>query len=290
MQENYKLMSMKSIAQQLNNRKYTDYFYRLSLIAKSRFKWNGLDELGIDEKWIEKYLFGLGSCVFFKDEEKGLMVARCTIDGNFNYYDEPISVMPYATGYQGKTLLNGKECVIIRNNDDMIPTAPTIQLYAMDLANISRTMDVNINAQKTPILIKCTERQKQSVKNAYSQITGNEPAIYIDKQFDESSFEVLKTDAPIVFDKLQVQKHEIWDECLTFLGINNANTQKKERLVTNEVDANNVHIEMSAEVMLKSRELACKQINELFGTNISVELRTAQKPKLEELEGGDEYV
>ena len=290
MQENYKLMSMKSIAQQLNNRKYTDYFYRLSLIAKSRFKWNGLDELGIDEKWIEKYLFGLGSCVFFKDEEKGLMVARCTIDGNLNYYDEPISVMPYATGYQGKTLLNGKECVIIRNNDDMIPTAPTIQLYAMDLANISRTMDVNINAQKTPILIKCTERQKQSVKNAYSQITGNEPAIYIDKQFDESSFEVLKTDAPIVFDKLQVQKHEIWDECLTFLGINNANTQKKERLVTNEVDANNVHIEMSAEVMLKSRELACKQINELFGTNISVELRTSQKPKLEELEGGDEYV
>lgn len=290
MQENYKLLSMKSIAQQLNNRKYTDYFYRLSLIAKSRFKWSGLDELGIDEKWIEKYLFGLGSCVFFKDKEKGLMVARCTIDGNLNYYDEPISVMPYATGYNGESLIVGKDCVIIRNNDDMIPTSPTIQLYAMDLANISRTMDVNINAQKTPILIKCTERQKQSVKNAYTQITGNEPAIYIDKQFDEGSFEVLKTDAPIVFDKLQVQKHEIWDECLTFLGINNANTQKRERLITNEVDANNVHIEMCAEVMLKSRELACKQINKMFGTNISVELRTSDVPKLEEIEGGEENV
>lgn len=286
----YKLLSMKSIAQQLNTRKYTDYFYRLSLIAKSRFEWTGLDELGIDEKWIEKYLFSLGSCVFFKDKEKGLMVAKCTIDGNLNYYDEPISVRPYATGYQGESLVNGKECVIIRNNDDMIPTSPTIQLYAMDLATISRAIDVNINAQKTPILVRCTERQKNSVKQAYNQFTGNEPVIYADKEFDSDSFDVLETSAPIVFDKLQIQKHEVWDECLTYLGINNANTQKRERLITNEVDSNNIHIEMNAQVMLKSRELACKQINKLFGTNISVKLRTSNIEEYEELEDGDEDV
>lgn len=269
----YDVISMKNIAKQLNDLTYTDYYYRLMLLARSVFKWNNLPN-SIDEKWLERYLYTEGSCMFFRDETNGFMVAKATMSGQLNYYDEPTRITPYGTNYAGKSLLNNKECVLIRNNDDMIPTTYTIQLYALRLSEIARTIDVNISAQKTPVMVLCSEKQKLTMKNAFAQVTGNEPVIYGAKELDIDSIKALKIDAPIVFRELQQQKHAVWNECMTFLGINNANMDKRERLVDDEVQANNEQIELSAQVMLKSRQKACDLINELFPEcNVSVELR-----------------
>ena len=277
---------MKTVAKVLNDRTYSDYFYRLSLISRTVFRWNNLPN-GIDEKWIERYLFTDGKCLFFNDKEKGFMVTKSADFGSLNPYDEPVNVQPFATNYNGNTLTNGEDCVIIRNNDLMIPTAPTIELFAFRLAELSRTIDVNINAQKTPYIILCSERQKLSMKNVYSQLTGNEPVIYGDKNLDIDSVKVLNTNAPVVFDKLQIQKHSVWNECMTFLGINNANMDKRERLVDDEVQANNEQVEICADVMLKARERACEEINRIFKLDVSVERRKI-KITDEVLTGGDE--
>ena len=267
------IINMKSIAKQLNDRTYTDYFYRLMLLARSVFKWENLPN-GIDERWIERYLFTEGECMFFKDPLKGFMVSRFTRAGELNEYDDPTLIMPHATNYSDvKTYSVDEDAVIIRNNDASIATSPTIQLYALRLAEISRTIDINVNAQKTPVMILCSERQKGTMKNVFRQWNENEPVIYGDKNLDIDSIKAIKIDAPIVFDKLQYQKHSIWNECMTFLGVNNANTDKRERLVDDEVQANNQQIEMSAHIMLKARERACELINELFGLNVSVSLR-----------------
>lgn len=283
----YDLLTMKSIAQQLNDRTFTDYYYRLMLMARSVFEWTGLPN-GIDEKWIERYLFSDGKCMFFKDDEKGFMVTKCATAGTLNYYDEPTMLRSYGTNYEGQVLENNEECILIRNNDDMIPTAPTIQLYALRLAELSRTIDINIHAQKTPILIKCSDKQRMSLKQVYKQWNGFEPVIFGDKELNTDGIEVFNVDAPIVFDKLQIQKHDVWNEVMTFLGINNANMDKRERLVDDEVQANNEQIELSASVMLKSREMACKLINEKFGVNVQVKLRKPQKAITEDL-GGVSY-
>lgn len=272
MNETYKVINPSDITKDINNLTYTDYFYRLMLLARSVFKWNNLPN-NIDERWIERYLFTEGRCLFYKDPTLGFMVAKCTPSGQINYYDEPTLVTPYGTNYMGNPLENDKECVVIKNNDIMIPTSPTIQLFAMRLTEISRAIDVNIHAQKTPVMIRCSERQKNTLKTIYKQWNGFEPVIFGDKDVDVDNFDVLNTEAPIVFDKLQIQKHAIWNECMTFLGINNANQDKRERLVDDEVQANNEQIELSAHVMLKARERACEMINKIFGTEISVELR-----------------
>nr|DAP77560.1 MAG TPA: upper collar protein [Caudoviricetes sp.] len=280
--KNYKLLSYQSVTKQLNNITYTNYFYRLMLIARSLFKWNNLPN-GINEKWIERYLFSEGSCVFYKDPIIGFMVAKIGNTGALNYYDEPTTIRPYATNYlyENKNtdgqLMNGEDCVIIRNNADCIPTFPMIQLYSADLTNIKRTIDTNIEGQKMPIIIKCTDKQKLSLKQAIKQKQDNEPVIYGDKNLNTEDINVLKTDTPIVFDKLQVQKTNVLNECLTFLGINNANTDKRERLVTNEVDSNNEMIQINSDVMLETRKQACKEINDMFGLNISVERRNDLK-------------
>ena len=280
--KNYKLLSYQSVAKQLNNITYTNYFYRLMLIARSLFKWNNLPN-GINEKWIERYLFSEGSCVFYKDPIIGYMVAKIGNTGALNYYDEPTTIRPYATNYlyenknTDNQLMNGEDCVIIRNNADCIPTFPMIQLYSADLTNIKRTIDTNIEGQKMPIIIKCTDKQKLSLKQAIKQKQDNEPVIYGDKNLNTEDINVLKTDTPIVFDKLQVQKTNVLNECLTFLGINNANTDKRERLVTNEVDSNNEMIQINSDVMLETRKQACEEINKMFGLNISVERRNDLK-------------
>ena len=270
----YQLKQMKSVSNRLNNRIFTDYFFRLMLISRSLFEWKNLPN-GIDEKWIERFLFTDGACIFYKDPEKGFMVAKMGLRGNLNYYSEPTGVYPIAPNYvyDGPELTNNINAIIIRNNDDMIPTFPTIEIYAYKLANIDRTIDVNIQNQKTPLIVKCSDKQKLSLKQAITQRNENEFVIYADKNLDLSGVEVLNTESPVVFDKLQIQKNHVWNECMTFLGVNNANMDKRERLVADEVGANDEQVKASEDVMLKARELACKLINEMFDLNISVKRR-----------------
>lgn len=271
----YELLSYSSVAKQMNNRTYTNYYYRLMLIARSLFKWNNLPN-GIDEKWIERYLFSEGGCMFYKDPTIGFMVAKIGYAGALNYYDEPTTLRPYATNYiyEGGQLKNNVNCVIIRNNDDMIPTYPTIQIYAYDLTNIKRTIDTNIEGQKMPNIILCSDKQRLSLKQVINQRKDNEPFIFGDKNLDIEQIKVLDTKTPIVFDKLQIQKQNIWNECMTFLGLNNANTDKRERLITDEVESNNQLIIANSDVMLKARKKACEQINAMFDLDISVERRS----------------
>lgn len=266
------IMSMKTVAKALNDMTFTDYFYRLSLLARTVFEWKNLPN-GINEKWIERFLFEQGKCIFFRDPMRGLMVSQCTEDGTVNNYEESITATPSGVDVPTESLVVNQECVIIRNNDDTIPTAFPVKLFAYRLAELTRAIDVNVQAQKTPVLLLTSEKQRLTMKNIYAQWSGNEPVIYGDKNLDTENIRAIKTDAPIVFPDLQVQKQTLWNECLTFLGINNANTEKRERLITDEVEANNTHIDLSAGALLKSRQEAAAKINEIFGTNITVERR-----------------
>lgn len=284
---NEKMYSMKSVAKYLNDRTITDYIFRLSLLAKSVFKWNNLPN-GIDEKHIEKYLYTDGMCLFFKDDTKGFMVARCTGTDTVNEYDEPTTVRPTATNYvPSGDYENNVNAYVIRNNDDMIPTSYTIDLYAYKLAKIDRTIDVNIESMQMPVIIKCTNNQRLSLQKVIKQKQDNEPVIWADKGLDLDGVEVLDLKATPVFDKLEIQWQKTWNKIMTYLGINNANQDKRERLVADEVAANDEQIEQSAQVMLKARQEACKRINQIFNTNISVELRKLSEEEIEEITGID---
>lgn len=275
------MLDFKKYEKQLNNRTFTEYYKKLKLVAKSIFKWNNLPN-GINEKWIEEFLFSEGQCMFFKHETLGFMVARCSQHGTLNEYEEPTLLRPTISNViTCREYENHSEAVLIRNNDDSIPTSESIKLFAYRLTDITRTIDINISAQKTPVLIVTDNKQKQTLLNVYKQWNGFEPVIFADKSLNIDGVKVLKTDSPIVFPDLQVQKNHIWNECMTFLGINNANMDKRERLVDDEVQANNEQVELFAMMMYKAREEACKEINSIFGTNITVEFRI---PEIEEIE------
>lgn len=290
--------NMPNIPRDMNQLTFMDFYSRLMLLAQTVFEWEGLPN-GIDEKHIERYLYNEGRCMFFKDYEKGWMIAKCADAGRLNYYDEPTLLRPVATQYypeDQEAYQNGEDCILIYNNAFAIPTHRTILMYALRLTEMQRTIDINIHAQKTPVLIKTTERQRETVRAVYRQWSGNEPVIYGDKNMDTlDDMKTLNTAAPVVFDKLTIEKNKLWNECMTFLGINNANLDKRERLVDDEVQANNQQIMLSAQIMLKSRQAAAEQMSKLSGCNITVKLRDclkspqeAQRGPQNPIEGGNE--
>lgn len=264
------LMTPFNNAIALNNATYIDFFNRLQLLATTLYEWEGMPPL-INLRFLEKTLFQFGRAVFHRDPKYGFMVSKVNPSGQFNYYDEPIRYMAWGIGYQRQ--MTPEEGVLIRNNPIMEPTQSTMQLFAHRLYEVERSLDVNIKGQKFPVLVKLNQANELSMKNIYSKYDGNHPVIYVDKSVDLNAMEVLNTGSPFVADKLMVYKHDIWNEAMSFLGIANANTDKKERLITSEVSANDQLIQLAAESMLATRREAADAINTMFGLNVSVKVK-----------------
>ena len=271
-----------------NNVTYLHYYYLLKELAINMYKWEGLPDT-IDERFLELTLFENGYGVYFNDDVIGNLFLQCTIGGQLNLYRIPINRMAYSVGNNSyHKYLTEKDSVIVFNNYLHTTTHISIDMFAQKLYNISRTIDVNINAQKTPILITCDDKQKMTFKNAYQQYEGNEPFIFGYKGFDKEAFQVLQTDAPFVADKLSIEKNRIWNEAMLFLGINNNNMDKKERQISDEVNSNLEQITMSRMVGLNSRKQGADQINRMFGTNISVEYNEELNKMYTDLVSGGE--
>ena len=255
----------------MNNSTYQHYYNRLTELSISMFEWKNLPP-SIDVRYLETVLHSKGVAVFFKDDVMGELALPVALGGDFDVYRIPKERRAYASnGYQME--LTNENSVLIYNNYLHSNSISDIEMFAKRLYNLDRAIDVNANAQKTPVLIKCDETQRLTMKNLYMQYDGNMPFIFGDKQLNTQGFQVLKTDAPYVADKLYTLKTQVWNEALTYLGISNINVTKKERLITDEVTRNQGGTVASRYSRLQSRREAVDKINEMFGLNIEVNYR-----------------
>jgi hypothetical protein len=254
----------------LNSRTFTDWFTRLQILACSVFEWENLPP-GISPIFIEKVLFREGKAVFIKDKSLGFMILRVNKAGELNVYEEAIRYQAFSYGYN--ELVAKEDCILIRNNLLEYATKHMIELYAERLTDIDMTISTNLSQFKKPVLILCGESELFSMKQLMMKVEGNEPFIFGTKNIDLDQFKVLNLNVPFYADKLQEMKETIINELNTRLGFNNANTDKKERMIVDEVNSNNEVISMNYQTMLSTREKACEEINKKFGLNIKVKLR-----------------
>lgn len=255
----------------MNNRTYGEYLERLTELSISMFEWKNLPD-SIDERFLELTLFGDGQAVFFKDEELGFLCLQVAMNGGFNVYRVPIRRRAYAVnGYQRN--LDDKNSVIIYNNYLRTNSVNMVKVYSKRLYNLDRIIDVNANAQKTPVLLQGSEMQRLTLLNLYKEYDGNAPVIFGDKNLDINGLKCITTEAPYVADKIYTLKTQIWNEALTYLGISNLNIQKKERLVSDEVIRNQGGTIASRYSRLQARRNACEEINKMFGLEIEVDYR-----------------
>ena len=239
------------------------------MLALNRYRWENLPN-GIESRYIEEMLYDNGECAMFDHPDLGLCVLRSSSRENLNIYGEPTKLT--LTGFNEHRTVMMDDCVRIMNNDLALPSLPNIVYYARRMAEIDDIIMQNLRQQRVPYLFATDENNSFSMKALYDRIYQGEPAIFIDKEMlkgEPENIMVIPTVAPYLVDKLQIQKQEMERELLTFLGINNT-LEKKERLLTDETNSNNQFIKMSSDIGFKQRQLACQQMNEMFGLNVRV--------------------
>lgn len=252
----------------------SNIFRRLKLISTNLFEWKGLPET-INERFLEEILFEHGMALWFDMPGRGLFVQQAAIGGQLNMYGEATnfvvtSVDPDFHGQQRDM----DSAVVMWNDYSRQPMRDIIMGFADRIDRIEKTIDINVNGQKTPYMIVGTDKQLLTLRNVFEDMDEYEVAIYIDKGMgDIENIIVHPTVAPYVADKLTDLKHDIWAEFYTFMGINNANTDKRERLNQTEVESNDPQIFVQKEVMLRTRQAACELINQMFGLSISVDYK-----------------
>lgn len=256
----------------MNNQTYIDYLERMKKICLSMFEWVNLPD-SCNARFLEMCLYYNGQGALLYSDELGYLNTMASDGGYINIYGLPTEVMCYSYRFNERRSLytvdtgeeKGKECILVMNNYERIPTSVSISLFAYRLAEAQRTVDVNIKSLRTPILITTDQKQYFTLKKMYEEYDGNTPAIFADKNLiSPDALKAIKTDAPVLLDDIMAYKREIWNEFLTTMGLQNL-SEKKERLISNEVDSNNEVINMNLQSMLIPRKEACKQFNEKYG-------------------------
>lgn len=275
--------------QWMNDASCRNWLRRLMNIAISVFKWEGLPE-GIDSRQLEYWLLTNGCVVFFKDDSlkydrygrapDGYAVQRVYLDGEWDIYDYPTRRTAYATNGFLKRL-GEEDSVLIYDNQLRCPAFEQLRLYALRLAEIDRCIDVNIAQQKTPKILQCKDSQRLNFQNLAMEIEGNKYTIIADEGLDFSNIAVLDLSAPEIYPSLQEHKTNIWNEALTFVGVENVRTMKKERLIQDEVDSAMGDVEAQRFTRLVPRLDAADQINEKFGLDVRPSYRSGTYIKAE---------
>lgn len=248
---------------------YNIYDDKLKEIAITLYKWVNLPD-EIDERFLELSLFENGHVVFSRDDDADIFfVMRSTNAGKWDIYNRPIRRELYAN--TGVHLTRDKyNSVIIYNNVLKKSSWDIVRYYADRFAFYDQVIDININAQKTPILIRCSENERLTMQNLFEKYEGGQPVIWGDKNLSSNPLEVMKTDAPFVANDIYDMKVKYWNEFLTFFGVSNVNINKKERLTVDEVNRQLGGAIAARGSGMLMRKQACKEINNMFGLNIDV--------------------
>ena len=256
----------------LNNSQYLYYYHRIMQLALSRFEYKDLPD-SMDERFLEMQLIERGSALLFTDDVMGPLCLPFSYGGPLDIYQKPTVRRAYASnGYN--TERSEMDSVIIYNNRMRSPDIAAIRLFAYRLWNFDRIIDINCNAQKTPIVVQCDEQGRLTLTNLFKEVDGNAPVIYTNKNLDlPNSLKAINIQAPFIAENVLNIKKSVWDECMSYLGITTAGIYKAERVTSSEANNSGGSTVASRWSPLAERQTAIEKFNKMFGLNITVNMR-----------------
>lgn len=246
--------------------------------AISVFKWE-LPKLWDKDYFLYK-LFNNGYIAVFDTVKFGVICQECSLGGYNLYYHPSYAIVANPLLPNIPTLYIDRDCSIIKVQPDYSGIMDIINYYADQLALASEAMGTNLVNVKTATVFGAENKQQaESYKKMFDNIANGEPAVFIDKNLlDESGkpkwfpFVQHMKESYVVSDILSdIRKIEAMFD--TEIGIPNANTDKRERLITDEVNANNVETMTRCELWLETLKDGINKTNEMFNLTINVDWR-----------------
>lgn len=276
-------------------------------LAVNRFKWEGLPE-SIDPRFLEMTLLLNGLAVFYWDRRfDKLLCVKASSTGYVNFMDWPTSftvIGPGAKIGEGKNsqttfapkMLSAFNPFVDRSDKDRdkgIPMWPnyfrqseldTIMIFSTRLARTDHTLEINTANARQNKFVTSSANTKLSMVNLARQVDEGVNVIQpADSALMENIGVVDLGVQPDLFDKLSILRTRWWNECMGLLGIDNANQDKKERLVADEVSANDAQTDSMRHVALNARRQAVEYINEVFELDIKVEFNVEVEKMAQEM-------
>jgi hypothetical protein len=265
----------------MQDRRFRMLHMKLTEIAQNRFKWEGFPpEVQLDNtRWLEKCLFETALAVFYYDPEWSRhFIMRAAPSGVWNLYGNPTQYLAYGNQYYNKWL-DADDCVPIWANNVRYPDFEIVNIYAEVLSELDQTIAINAkNARRTKV-IRVSEKSRLSFDNIQRDIDAGKSFIKVLTDLpnlaDAMEAIDLGIDSKISLMDMSMLRSRVWNEAQTMLGVNNnQGADKKERLVADEVSGNDEQVMMVRETSLAARELACEQIKDKFGFEVTVRFAT----------------
>lgn len=269
---------------------YGNYFFKKLL---SVFEFKGLPEI-----WAENYfkavLFGRGYIAIFDDPNYGIICQDCSLSDTYSLFRQPTRVIIANPFFKRSFQLKiGRTCELLKVQPDYRSVLDIVALYADMMAVSAETLAVNmINSKVSYTFFAQNRNMAESFKKMYDQLASGQPMVVVDKdlQAEDGSkawdtFQQNVGQNYIVTSVLNDMK-TIEDQFNTRIGIPNANTQKRERLISSEVESNDVDTQALVNVWLDTMNEDLERINSRYGLDISVEYRYKKYFEKEDSEDG----
>lgn len=261
--------------------------------AMSVFKWD------LPETWDRDYflyvLYGIGYIAVLNTDKYGVIPQQCGLDG-YNIFYQPKRALVTNPLLKGLRSLDiGTQCTLIKLQPDYGSVMDLVGFYADMMALTAETAGVNlVNSRLSYVFFGKNKNTAESQKKLFDRVASGEPATFVDTAlYDVQSgnpswipFQQNVGQNYIAGDALaDLRKWEMLFD--TDIGIPNANTDKKERLISDEVNANNVEVSSKADLWLDQLQKSFAQTSKMFGVKLGVEWRN--KPQVSAgSEGGED--
>ena len=263
-------------------------YFRKYLMQKaiSVFKWNIPDEW--DKDYFLYTLYGMGFISIFYTDRYGVICQQCA-PGGYNLYYRPSYVIVSNPLLENTLTLNiDRDCVLLKLQPDYSSIMDIVGYYADQLALASEAMGVNLVNTKSGVVFGAEGKARaESYKKMFDNLSEGDPAVVIDKKLlnDDGSpawfpftqnIKELYVTSDILSDMRKIEA--MFD---TEIGIPNANTDKRERLIADEVNANNVETATRCELWMETIRKGLDKANAMFpGLSLSVDWRVNPKTEI----------
>ena len=270
-------------------------YFRKYLLQKaiSVFKWN------LPEEWDEDYflytLYGLGYIAVLNTKTFGTICQGGALGGYNLYYRPSYIIVTNPLLKETITADIDIDCSVIKLQPDYSSIMDLVGYYADKMALASEALDMNLVNVKTATIFGAKNKQQaESFKKMFDKIADGDPGVFIDKDlFDDQGKPnwfpfISNMTQQYISDKILSDMRKIEAEFDTEIGIPNANTDKAERLITDEVNANNVETATRCELWMESINKGIKKANSMFGLSLSVDWRVNPQTEIKDEWIGDD--
>ena len=269
--------SPKDVEAQINT---STIFYKERMLRKifELFSFTVPEEWDLD--YFRQHLF-LDGYVGVTDTAMGILALKCAASG-YNVFERPTKLI-FANPVLGNfDRIIGTDCEVIRLQYNWLGIVPILDKYAYLLAMCDSAVSVNLMNSKVAFIATAEGKAAaETIKTAYQQISEGNPFVCMSKDsVDSISWELLNVKNTFIGNDVSLLKQTIWNEFLTEIGIPNFNRDKRERMITDEVNANNTETAFSMSHWLETIRGGMDKANKMFGLDLRVEVNPI-------LEGGE---